>query len=122
MVHSTITRRTTLVLVLAVASLNLIAAAQSQTLLAARIQSVTSRPEFAHSNFGIEFLDLQTGEVLYSMNADKMFVPASTTKLLTEGTVLAKLGDYRFHTFIYRTGPNRQARNVEGRPHPRGEW
>src|SRR5213083_44648 len=35
-----------------------------------------------------------------------MFVPASTTKLLTEGTLLAKLGaDYRFHTRIYRTGP-----------------
>ena len=64
-----------------------------------------SRPVFAHSNFGIEFLDLQTGEVVYSLNADKMFVPASTTKLLTEGTVLAKLGDYRFHTFLYRTGP-----------------
>ena len=40
------------------------------------------------------------------MNANKLFVPASTTKTLTEGTVLAKLGaDYRFHTVIYRTGP-----------------
>jgi PBP4 family serine-type D-alanyl-D-alanine carboxypeptidase len=105
MVHSIVTRRMTAVLVLTVVSFSVIAAAQSQTSLAAKIQSVVSRPEFAHSNFGIEFLDLQTGEVLYSMNADKMFVPASTTKLLTEGTVLAKLGDYRFHTFIYRTGP-----------------
>ena len=35
-----------------------------------------------------------------------MFVPASTTKILTEGTLLAKLGpDYRFHTRVYRTGP-----------------
>jgi D-alanyl-D-alanine carboxypeptidase/D-alanyl-D-alanine-endopeptidase (penicillin-binding protein 4) len=34
-----------------------------------------------------------------------MFVPASTTKLLTEGTVLAKLGgDFRFYTYVYRTG------------------
>jgi PBP4 family serine-type D-alanyl-D-alanine carboxypeptidase len=65
-----------------------------------------SRPEFAHSNFGIEFYSLDTGKVLYSLNAAKMFVPASTTKLLTEGTVLAKLGpDYRFHTRIFRTGP-----------------
>ena len=64
-----------------------------------------SRPEFTRSNFGVEFLDLQTGEVVYALNADKLFVPASTTKLLTEGTVLAKLGaDYRFHTRIYRTG------------------
>jgi N-acyl-D-amino-acid deacylase len=64
------------------------------------------RPEFAHANFGIEFVSLDSGKVLYSLNANKMFVPASTTKLLTEGTVLAKLGaDYRFHTRVYRTGP-----------------
>jgi len=64
------------------------------------------RPEFARSNFGIEFYDLETGKVAYALNADKLFVPASTTKLLTEGAVLAKLGpDYRFHTRIYRTGP-----------------
>ena len=80
--------------------------AQTTSPLAARIQTVMARPEFAHSNFGIEFFDVQSGEVLYALNADKMFVPASTTKLLTEGTVLAKLGgDFRFHTFVYRTGP-----------------
>ncbi len=63
------------------------------------------RPEFTHSSFGIEFYSLDTGKVIYALNAGKMFVPASTTKLLTEGTVLAKLGpDYRFHTRIYRTG------------------
>ena len=80
--------------------------AQSSSPLAARIQTVMSRPVFAHSNFGIEFFDVQSGEVLYALNSDKMFVPASTTKLLTEGTMLAKLGgDFRFHTFVYRTGP-----------------
>lgn len=80
--------------------------AQSPAPLAARIQSVMSRPVFAHSNFGMEFFDPQTGEVIYALNADKMFVPASTTKLLSEGTLVAKLGgDFRFHTFVYRTGP-----------------
>jgi PBP4 family serine-type D-alanyl-D-alanine carboxypeptidase len=80
--------------------------AQSPDTLAARIEKVVSRPEFAHSNFGIEFYSLDTGKVLYALNAGKMFVPASTTKLLTEGTVLAKFGpDYRFHTRVYRTGP-----------------
>ncbi|MBS1841011.1 MAG: D-alanyl-D-alanine carboxypeptidase/D-alanyl-D-alanine-endopeptidase [Acidobacteria bacterium] len=64
------------------------------------------RPEFARANFGIEFLDLATGRIVYSHDAGKLFVPASTTKLLTEGTLLAKLGpDYRFHTKVYRTGP-----------------
>jgi N-acyl-D-amino-acid deacylase len=73
--------------------------------LAERIQKVMNRPEFVHANFGIEFVSLETGKVLYSLNANKMFVPASTTKLLTEGTLLAKLGpDYRFRTRVYRTG------------------
>ena len=81
-------------------------AAQSSNALAERIQTVMSRREFAHSNFGIEFFDMQTGRVLYALNADKVFVPASTTKLLTEGTVLVKLGsDFRFHTVVFCTGP-----------------
>src|SRR4030081_351901 len=78
--------------------------AQSSATLAERIQKVIGRPEFARANFGIKFVSLDTGKVLYSLNSNKLFVPASTTKLLTEGTVLAKLGaDYRFHTRIYRT-------------------
>ena len=80
--------------------------AQATASLADRIQKVMDRPEFAHANFGIEFYDIASGRVLFSLNANKLFVPASTTKTLTEGTVLAKLGaDYRFHTVIYRTGP-----------------
>ncbi|HET8924914.1 MAG TPA: D-alanyl-D-alanine carboxypeptidase/D-alanyl-D-alanine-endopeptidase [Candidatus Acidoferrum sp.] len=79
--------------------------AQSEATLGQRIQKVMSRPEFAHANFGIEFYALDTGKVLYALNADKLFVPASTTKILTEGTLLAELGaDYRFHTRVYRTG------------------
>ena len=82
------------------------ALAQGPDSLDARIQKVTGRSEFTHSNFGIEFYDLETGKAVYALNAEKLFVPASTTKLLTEGAVLAKLGpDYRFHTKIYRTGP-----------------
>jgi len=82
------------------------ARAPAETSLSQRIQKVISRPEFAHANFGIEFYSLDTGKVLYALNADKLFVPASTTKILTEGTLLAKLGaDYRFHTRVYRAGP-----------------
>ncbi|MGB9459554.1 MAG: D-alanyl-D-alanine carboxypeptidase, partial [Candidatus Acidiferrum sp.] len=80
--------------------------AQSNASLADRIQKVMDRPVFAHANFGIEFYDIATGKVVYSLNANKLFVPASTTKTLTEGTMLAKFGaDYHFHTRIYRTGP-----------------
>src|SRR6266853_4841376 len=80
--------------------------AQSESSLSQRIQKVISRPEFAHANFGIEFYSLDTGKVVYALNADKLFVPASTTKILTARALLATLGaDYRFHTRVYRTGP-----------------
>ncbi len=80
--------------------------AQSSDTLDGRLQRIMARPEFAHANFGIEFYDLDSGKAVYSLNSEKLFVPASTIKLLTEGTVLAKLGpDYRFHTMIYRSGP-----------------
>src|SRR5260370_34562185 len=82
------------------------ARAHSESTLAERSEKLISRPEFAHANFGIEFYSLDTGKILYALNADKLFVPASTTKILTEGALLAKLGaDYRFHTRVYRTGP-----------------
>ena len=78
---------------------------QAQDTFTVRIQKVMDRPEFARANFGVEFLDLATGRIVYEHNAKKLFVPASTTKLLSEGTLLAKLGpDYRFHTKIYHTG------------------
>ena len=88
------------------AALAVVSPASAQDSLAARIQKVMDRPEFVRANFGIEFFDLASGKIVYEHNAKKLFVPASTTKLLSEGTLLAKLGaDYRFHTKIYRTGP-----------------
>jgi len=73
--------------------------------LSERILSIMSRPEFAHSHFGIELYSLDSKSVIYQFNSDKLMVPGSTTKLLTEGTVLETLGgDYRFHTRVYRTG------------------
>src|SRR5205823_8494753 len=79
--------------------------AQSNT-LAKRIQTIMDRAEFRHALFGIEFYSLDTHQVIYSINADKLFTPGSTTKLLTEGTALSLLGaDFRFHTRVYSAGP-----------------
>ena len=87
-----------------IAVLLLCATAGAQT-LSQRIDRITSRPEFQHAMFGIEFYDLQSKRPVYQLNADKLFTPASTTKLFTEGTALQLLGaDHRFHTSVYRTG------------------
>jgi PBP4 family serine-type D-alanyl-D-alanine carboxypeptidase len=69
------------------------------------VQEVISRPVYRHAIFGLEVYSLDSQKMLFALNGDKLFTPGSTTKLLTEGTALHLLGpDYRFHTFIYRTG------------------
>src|SRR5216110_1105239 len=89
--------------------------AQFPPALEQRIKKIMSRPEFAHSRFGIEFYSLDTGKVLYELNSQQLFVPGSTTKLLTEGTALELLGgDYRFHTRVYRTGPIKNDGTLDG--------
>src|SRR2546422_7820326 len=95
-----------LLLALLLASSEARSLGQQSATLADRIQAIMNRPEFRHAIFGIEFYSLDTGKPIYTLNAEKLFTPASTTKLLTEGTALELLGaDFCFHTRIYRTGP-----------------
>lgn len=78
----------------------------SDSALDFQIQQIVNRPEYRHSTFGVEVYSLDENRVLYSLNGGKLFIPGSTTKLLTVGTGLELLGtNYRFHTWIYRTGP-----------------
>jgi D-alanyl-D-alanine carboxypeptidase/D-alanyl-D-alanine-endopeptidase (penicillin-binding protein 4) len=73
--------------------------------LSERIDAILARPEFAHALFGIEFYSLDTNTPVYALNANKLFVPGSTTKLVTMGSALQLLGaDYRFRTRVYGTG------------------
>src|SRR4051812_46068342 len=80
----------------------------AQSDLASRINAIVGRAEYKHASFGVEVYSLEQKKVLYGLNQEKLFVPGSVTKIVTEGTVLQLLGaDYRFHTRIYRTGPIR---------------
>jgi D-alanyl-D-alanine carboxypeptidase/D-alanyl-D-alanine-endopeptidase (penicillin-binding protein 4) len=96
-----------LILLLIIQALTLLSArAQSVQPLDAKIDTILSRPEFHHALFGIEIYSLTDDKVLYALNADKLFVPGSVTKVVTAGTALQLLGaDYRFRTRVYRTGP-----------------
>jgi len=79
--------------------------AQTST-VAAKIAEINARPEFVHATFGVAAYDLDAKKLVFGLNAEQLFTPGSTTKLLTMGTALALLGaDYRFHTPVYRTGP-----------------
>jgi D-alanyl-D-alanine carboxypeptidase/D-alanyl-D-alanine-endopeptidase (penicillin-binding protein 4) len=69
--------------------------------LAKRIDAILSRPDIARGFWGIEIEDLDTGRVLYSRDADKLFTPASNTKLFTTAAALALIGpDYTFRTTV----------------------
>src|SRR5258708_3485981 len=73
--------------------------------LEARIQKILARPEFRHATFGIEFYSLDQKKPVFTHNAEKFFIAASTTKLITCGSAIELFGpDYRFHTRVYRTG------------------
>jgi D-alanyl-D-alanine carboxypeptidase/D-alanyl-D-alanine-endopeptidase (penicillin-binding protein 4) len=80
--------------------------AQTQTAFQMRFRAIMSRPEYKHSRFGVEVYSLEESKVIYSWNPQELFVPGSTTKILSVGSALELLGpDFRFHTKIYRTGP-----------------
>jgi D-alanyl-D-alanine carboxypeptidase/D-alanyl-D-alanine-endopeptidase (penicillin-binding protein 4) len=57
--------------------------------LSTRIAAVLADPTLARGFWGIEVASLSTGKVLYSQNADKLFTPASNTKLFTTAAALA---------------------------------
>jgi D-alanyl-D-alanine carboxypeptidase len=69
-----------------------------------------------HALFGLAVYDLDARRLIYGYNAQRFFLAASTTKLLTEGTTLATLGpDYRFTTNVYRTGAIDAGGTLDGR-------
>jgi serine-type D-Ala-D-Ala carboxypeptidase/endopeptidase (penicillin-binding protein 4) len=72
--------------------------------LAQRIEKVLADPELARGYWGIEVTSLITGKMLYEQNAEKLFTPASNTKLFTTAAALALIGpDYTFKTSVETT-------------------
>jgi D-alanyl-D-alanine carboxypeptidase/D-alanyl-D-alanine-endopeptidase (penicillin-binding protein 4) len=92
-------------LALAFAPIGQAGAAPSPPTLPQAIAAIVNRPNLVHTLFGVEVYDLDSKRVVFDMNGQKFFKPASTTKVLTEGTTLALLGpDFTFTTPVYRTG------------------
>jgi D-alanyl-D-alanine carboxypeptidase/D-alanyl-D-alanine-endopeptidase (penicillin-binding protein 4) len=69
--------------------------------LKTRIDRALSIPPALRTHWGIRIVDLSTGQILYDRNADRYFIPASTTKLFSSALALSRLGPgYRFVTTI----------------------
>jgi serine-type D-Ala-D-Ala carboxypeptidase/endopeptidase (penicillin-binding protein 4) len=83
--------------------------------LAPRINAILAEPGIARGFWGIQVVSLTTGETLYSLNADKLFIPASNTKLFTTAAALALIGPgYKFHTTVETTGTLDQHGRLSG--------
>ena len=73
--------------------------------LAQQINAILGQPELARAHWGLDVVEPETGKVIYSLNPDQLFLPASNAKLFTTAAELALAGpDYRFHTTVETTG------------------
>lgn len=90
---------------LMLAILLLIPAAVRADDLAEKIKAITDAPEYKASRWGLFVVDAKTGKPVCELNPDKLFLPASVTKLYTCATALAELGpDFQFVTPVYARG------------------
>lgn len=65
-------------------------------------------PRLQHAFVGVLIRSLDTGEVLFSRDADRLFVPASNMKVVTAAAALSTLGpDFQFATEVAAGGPIR---------------
>lgn len=80
-------------------------AAPAASALPPDLAAVINGPDYANAHWGILVADLASGKTLHELNADKLFAPASVTKLYTVAAALDALGaDHRFETPVYRRG------------------
>ncbi|WP_397571364.1 D-alanyl-D-alanine carboxypeptidase/D-alanyl-D-alanine-endopeptidase [Schlesneria sp. T3-172] len=77
----------------------------AQETLIQGLEKITQSPRFKHAHWGALFVDRETGQVVFEHNTDKLFIPASTTKLYSVATALKEFGaEYRFRTPVVRRG------------------
>jgi serine-type D-Ala-D-Ala carboxypeptidase/endopeptidase (penicillin-binding protein 4) len=78
---------------------------------AAQIQSIISGPRYPNATWGISVTDAATGERVYGVNPQQMFVPGSITKIFQGAAALESYGpDYRFRTPVHRIGQVEEGR------------
>ena len=69
------------------------------------IEQILGEPDVARGFWGIDVVALDTGNRIFSLNENKLFTPASNTKLFTTAAVFGLIGpDYRFKTTVESLG------------------
>jgi D-alanyl-D-alanine carboxypeptidase/D-alanyl-D-alanine-endopeptidase (penicillin-binding protein 4) len=81
---------------------------EASDLLATRLDRIVSDPALIRAHVGLAVQVAETGEVLYESEAEKRFVPASNTKIVTAAVALDALPrGFRWTTRIVADGPIR---------------
>ncbi|HTU32733.1 MAG TPA: D-alanyl-D-alanine carboxypeptidase/D-alanyl-D-alanine-endopeptidase [Candidatus Acidoferrum sp.] len=75
-----------------------------------RVNAALAKSQAQRIFWGVEVADRDTGQILYQLNADHFFMPASNAKLFVTSLALATLGgSYQYHTTLEsaaRIGPD----------------
>jgi D-alanyl-D-alanine carboxypeptidase/D-alanyl-D-alanine-endopeptidase (penicillin-binding protein 4) len=79
------------------------------------IAAVIAQPRYKAAFWGVKVVSLDTHQVLFQQNADKLFVPASNTKLFTTALALDRLGpDYQIRTSLFAKAKPTSRGTVKG--------
>ena len=65
----------------------------SGDMISPRMRELMGEKMFRYAQWGLLAVDIQSGETIYALNADKMFKPGSTTKIFTVSTALNVFGE-----------------------------
>ncbi|MBU0671641.1 MAG: D-alanyl-D-alanine carboxypeptidase/D-alanyl-D-alanine-endopeptidase [Candidatus Margulisbacteria bacterium] len=69
------------------------------------IRALMNEPGYKQASWGLLAVDRRNGKMIADFNSEKLFVPASTTKLFTVAAALHVLGkDHLFKTPVYQLG------------------
>jgi D-alanyl-D-alanine carboxypeptidase len=69
------------------------------------IQQIMKNPFYEGAIWGLRVVDFDTGELVYDLNPDTLFLMGSIRKIFTIGEALNEFGaDFRFRTPVHRLG------------------
>ncbi|MGD1948816.1 MAG: D-alanyl-D-alanine carboxypeptidase/D-alanyl-D-alanine-endopeptidase [Leptolyngbyaceae cyanobacterium] len=86
--------------------------------LSQRLDALAAQPSLRKARLGI-LVETQSGQVIYSRDADRYFVPASNVKLLTTAAALSSLGpNFTIRTSVYGQQDDSTTLQVVGRGDP----
>src|SRR6266436_5483066 len=80
-----------------------------------RLAEHISQAKFSAAIWGLKIVSLDSGKTIFEHNAQKLFSPASNSKLYTVALVLDRLGaDYRIKTSLYSSVKPDQSGELKG--------